>query len=230
MKGRMIMGKKKYILVIDVEGTSHGFVYDVGFAVADLQGRIYETFSGIVADVVLGMREELNTAFYADKLPQYVNRIAEDKTICKDLNTIRGKVFEVMGRYQIDIVAAYNVIYDRGALDRTIYAVTEGFVTSFFPENTVFWDIWGMACESILQRKAYKSMAIENNWITEKGNIKTGAEFAYRYISKNRTFEEEHIGLDDVIIEIAIMAATIATKKKLTRTEIPSPWKLVNQK
>lgn len=224
------MGKRKYILVVDVEGTAHGFVYDVGFAVADLQGRIYETFSGVVADVIIGMREEMNTAYYVDKLPQYVNRIAEDRTVCKDLNTIRGKVFEVMGRYQIDTVAAYNVIYDRGALNRTIAMVTDGFVTSFFPENTIFWDIWGMACESILQRKAYKNSAIENGWVTEKGNIKTGAEFAYRYISDNKVFEEEHMGLDDVIIETAIMAATIATKKKLTRTEIPQPWRLVNPK
>ena len=223
------MGKRKYILVVDVEGTAHGFVYDVGFAVADLQGRIYDTFSGIVSEVVIGMPIEMATAYYVEKMPIYAEKINHGETVCVGLHTIRDKVFEVMERYGIDTVCAYNVKYDRGNLNRTISAVSNGFVTSFFPENTVFWDIWGMACETILNTKRYAMQAIENGWVSEKGNIRSGAEFAYRYISGDKVFEEEHTGLADVIIETAILAATIATHKKMTRTEISQPWKLIQK-
>lgn len=223
------MSKRKYILVVDVEGTAHGFVYDVGFAVADLQGRIYDTFSGIVSEVVIGMPIEMTTAYYVEKMPIYAEKINHGETVCVGLHTIRDKVFEVMERYGIDTVCAYNVKYDRGNLNRTISAVSNGFVTSFFPENTVFWDIWGMACETILNTKRYATQAIENGWVSEKGNIRSGAEFAYRYISGDKVFEEEHTGLADVLIETAILAATIATHKKMTRTEISQPWKLIQK-
>lgn len=223
------MSKRKYILVVDVEGTAHGFVYDVGFAVADLQGRIYDTFSGIVSEVVIGMPIEMATAYYVEKMPIYAEKINHGETVCVGLHTIRDKVFEVMERYGIDTVCAYNVKYDRGNLNRTISAVSNGFVTSFFPENTVFWDIWGMACETILNTKRYATQAIENGWVSEKGNIRSGAEFAYRYISGDKVFEEEHTGLADVLIETAILAATIATHKKMTRTEISQPWKLIQK-
>ena len=217
------MAKRKYVLVVDVEGTAHGFVYDVGFAVADLQGRIYNTFSGIVSEVVMA------TAHYVKKMPIYAEKINHGETVCIGLHSIREKVFEVMERYGINTVCAYNVKYDRGNLNRTISIISNGFVTSFFPENTVFWDIWGMACETILKTRRYATHAIENGWVSDSGNIRSGAEFAYRYISGDKVFEEEHTGLADVIIETAILAATIATHKKMTRTEISQPWRLIQK-
>ncbi len=223
------MAKKKFVLVVDVEGTSHGYVYDVGFAVADLYGNVYDTFSGIVSEVIIGMPAEMATAHYVKKMPIYVEKINHGETVCIGLHSIRDKVFEVMERYGINTVCAYHVKYDRDNLNRTISIVSNGFVTSFFPENTIFWDIWGMACETILKTKRYATQAIENGWVSNSGNIRSGAEFAYRYISGNEVFEEEHTGLADVLIETAILAATIATHKKMTRTEIPQPWRLIQK-
>lgn len=223
------MAKKKMVLVVDVEGTSHGYVYDVGFAVTDLYGNVYDTFSGMVSEVVIGMPVEMATAYYVKKMPVYVHRLNRGDTICIGLNTIREKVFEVMKQYDIDTVCAYNIMYDRRALNRTITTISNGFVDTFFPEGTIFWDIWGMACETILRTKRYATQAIENGWVSEKGNIKSSAEYAYRYISGEDTFEEEHTGLADVLIETAILAATIKTHKKMTRTEIPCPWRLIQK-
>ena len=221
------MAKKKFVLVVDVEGSGRGFVYDVGFAVADLHGNVYDTFSGIVSETIIGMPAEMATAYYAEKLPMYAERLNRGEIVCVGLHTIREKVFEVMEQYNINTVAAYNVTYDKNALNRTIARVSNDTVTSFFPDGTVFWDIWGMACETILQRKAYKNAAIEKGWVSEKGNIRSGAEYAYRYISGDDMFEEEHTGLADVLIEVNILAATIATRKKMTRTVIPQPWRLI---
>lgn len=218
---------KKYIMVVDVEGTKHGYVYDIGYAVVDLQGNIYETYSAIVSEVFFGMHDEMSTAYYADKIPKYGKRVCNRQTVCTDIDTVRQKVFSAMERFKIKTVAAYNVKYDRNALNRTISYISDGYVTSFFPAGTIYWDIWGMACETILKRKSYTKQAIEKGWISKKGNIKSRAEYAYKYLSGNDEFEEDHTGLEDVLIETIILAATIATHKKMTRTEIPNPWKLI---
>lgn len=223
------MGKRKYVLVIDVEGTRKGFAYDIGCAICDLNGEVYASYSAIVAEVFFGKWQEMHTAYYADKIPEYGARVVNRNTQIKGIETIRYEILEMMKEYGVATVAAYNVAYDKGALNRTITDITDGYITEFFPSDITVWDIWGMACETILQRKAYKNMAVSNGWISEKGNIKSSAECAYRYISDNKAFEEEHMGLDDVLIEILIMAATIATKKKMKRIPIPCPWKLIQE-
>ncbi len=60
------------------------------------------------------------------------------------------------------------------------------------------------------------------------GNIKTGAEFCYRYTSQNPDFIEDHTALSDAIIETQILAACFAMKKRIPYGKINAqPWRLV---
>ena len=54
----------------------------------------------------------------------------------------------------------------------------------------------------------------------------TNAECAYRYISKDYTFEERHIGIFDVEIECQILAKCVAQKKKHESGILSHPWRL----
>ena len=59
-------------LMIDTETTNNiddPIVYDIGFAVVDRTGKVYETHSYAIADVILD-DEMMSTAYYAEKLPQ----------------------------------------------------------------------------------------------------------------------------------------------------------------
>ena len=59
--------------VIDTETTNSlddPLCYDIGFAVVDNYGNVYETYSYVVADIFLD-KELMKSAYFADKIPQY---------------------------------------------------------------------------------------------------------------------------------------------------------------
>ena len=70
----MPLFKKKYILVVDVETANSlddPIVYDIGWAIIDMKGRIYEEGSYMIAEAFCDSRISLDTAYYANKLPGY---------------------------------------------------------------------------------------------------------------------------------------------------------------
>ena len=64
----------KYLLVVDIETANileDAIAYDIGFAVTDKRGNIYETGSYMIADMFFDYPDLLDTAYYKEKLPQY---------------------------------------------------------------------------------------------------------------------------------------------------------------
>ena len=64
--------EKRYI-VLDTETTNSlddPIAYDIGFAVIDEYGTVYETHSYVIADVFLD-KDLMASAYFADKIPQY---------------------------------------------------------------------------------------------------------------------------------------------------------------
>ena len=66
--------------------------------------------------------------------------------------------------------------------------------------------------------------------ISEANNISTSAENAYRYIKKLIDFKESHTGLEDVQIEIEIMAYCFRQHKKMESCINSSCWRKVQRK
>ena len=67
------MEKKKF-LVLDVETANDvncPLVYDLGFAVCDKYGKIYEKQSMLIYEIYRGERELMNSCYYANKIPEY---------------------------------------------------------------------------------------------------------------------------------------------------------------
>ena len=63
--------KKKKFLVLDVETANDvncPLVYDLGFAVCDKYGKIYEKQSMLIYEIYRGERELMNSCYYANKL------------------------------------------------------------------------------------------------------------------------------------------------------------------
>lgn len=222
------MGNKKMVAVVDVEATKYMHVYDIGVAITDLYGNIVETYSAVVEDVFCGMGAEMQSAYYAGKIPQYIAEIEDGKRQLKKFCTIRTEVLSLLKQYHVKSVYAYNMTYDKNALDKTVSLLSNGFVTSFF-ENVKYCCIWRMSTETFLQKKDYTKQAIANGWISESGNIKSSAECAYRYISGDKVFEEEHTGLADVLIEIQILCKARQAHKKIPTEPNNQCWKKVQK-
>ena len=71
----------KYI-ILDTETANdidNAIAYDIGFAVADRKGNIYEKHSLMVAEMFFHNVDLLNTAYYAEKLPSYWKDYAKGK-------------------------------------------------------------------------------------------------------------------------------------------------------
>lgn len=212
--------RRKYVLVLDIETANiaeDALAYDVGFAVADKKGNIYETHSYMVAEMFLDNYNKplMNTAYYAEKIPQYWEDYKMGKRKLASILTIRRIVQQVMKKYCITDVFAYNANFDKSGLDRTVRYLTKSNVRFFFPCGTEIHCIWNMATQVICQQKTYFEKAIAHNWISEKGNLQTSAEVVFAYISGNPDFQEEHTGLEDVTIETKIMAKCFAQHKKM---------------
>lgn len=212
--------RRKYVLVLDIETaniTEDALAYDVGFAVADKKGNIYETHSYMVAEMFLDNYNKplMDTAYYANKLPKYWEDYKSGKRKLAKILTIRNIVRQVMEKYRITDVFAYNANFDKSGLDRTIRYLTKSKVRFFFPYGTKIHCIWHMATQVICQQKTYFEKAIAYQWISAKGNLQTSAELVFAYISGNPDFKEEHTGLEDVTIEVKIMAKCFAQHKKM---------------
>lgn len=220
----MIDRRIHYYLVIDVETANtleQPFVYDIGGCVTDKQGRIYETFSFVIRDIFVYERALMQTAYYAEKIPEYVFDIKENKRIMIDFYNARMYILNLMRKYNITDVAAYNAHFDRNALDITQRWLTKSKYRYFFPYGTNFICIWNMACQTICQRITYKEFCERNNLTSNrKGtpnakNYSTSAETVYKYLINNPSFEEEHKGYDDVIIETEIMKRCFKSHKAM---------------
>ena len=134
-----------------------------------------------------------------------------------------------MNKYNVKKVGAYNMGFDKRALNNVMRYTTKSFCRWFFPFGTEFFCIWHLAAQTLLQQKTFFKMAEKNDWFSEKGNLLTNAEVTYNYINKMSDFKENHTGLEDVRIEIEIMAHCFKQHKKMNTNMNPSCWRLVQK-
>lgn len=219
----------KYKLVVDIETANiieDAIAYDIGFAVTDKKGKIYETYSYMVSEMFFDNKDLLDTAYYSEKLPQYWEDYKNGKREIASILTIRNKIRQLIKTYKIRDVFAYNAFFDSVGLNKTIRYLTKSKIRYFFPRGIKFHCIWHMACQTIFQQKTFPKVAILNDWISESGNVKTSAEIAHRYITKDNSFEESHTGLEDVLIETQIMAKCYAQHKKMKTNINRGCWRI----
>ena len=221
-----LMTKKEYKLVIDTEtlgGFHQPIAYDVGGAVTDRNGHIYETFHFAVKETI-GNVKRMNTAYYADKYPEYLERLYNHEMVLAPFADICEHINALIDKYAIQTLAAYNLQFDLRAMKYTALEIlgTEEWTRADLKPLC----IWCAACE-ILYTAKFCKVARENGWTTEKGNICTNAEVGFRYISQNWEFLEEHRGLDDVLVEVQILTAVYRKHKRFSGEPKAFPFRQV---
>lgn len=227
------MRTKEYFLVIDTETCNtieQPLPYDIGYAICDREGNIFEERSFVVAETFLDLSETMKSAYFAEKIPNYWNDIKNGTRIIKPLWKIRKQVFEDMKKYNVKKVGAYNMGFDKRALNNVMRYASKSWCRWFFPFGTEFFCIWSMACQTLLNTKSYIDFATRNGLESEKGNILTSAESCYKFLKNNIDFVESHTGLEDVKIEVEIMARCFKTHKKMDKKINTACWRLPQRK
>lgn len=225
--------KKEMLLVIDTEtcnSVEEPLPYDIGYAICDRDGKIYLKRSFIVAETFLDMQDVMRSAYYANKIPAYWEDIKSGKRIIKSIVNIRKIICEDMKAYSIKKVGAYNMSFDKRALNNVLRYATKSRLRWFFPFGTEYFCIWNMACNVLLNTRTYIRFAEKNNLVSEKDNILTSAEATYRFLIDDINFIESHTGLEDVEIEVAIMAKCYKTHKKLDTKINSCCWRIPQKK
>ena len=211
---------KHYYLIIDTETANtvkDPLTYDIGFAIIDRNGTIYETYSFIVRDVFYNMSDIMQTSYYNKKIPQYVNDIQNGSRVVLNFMQIWWFIRQLCSKYPIKAIIAHNAPFDVRALNTTIRYLTKSKYRYFFPYKVEIWDTLRMARQIIGTQKRYKKFCEKNGYICGNGRVRLTAEILYRYIINDINFVESHTGLEDVLIEKEIFVKCIRAKKKMEK-------------
>lgn len=203
----------------DFDGVSpqNMFVYDCGWAIVDKRGTVYKTRSFINADIFLGEKSLMKSAYYAEKIPAYWEDIKNGSRILTSFYNIRKTLLEDIKEWNVKEVYAHNMRFDYGTLNTTQRWLTKSQYRYFFPKNVVICDTLKMSRDVIAKMPTYKKFCMENGYVTKNNQLRLTAEVIYRFITKDNDFIESHTGLEDVMIEKEILAYCFKQHKKMRR-------------
>lgn len=227
------MAKKKFYLIVDTETAGNlqsPLPYDIGYKIVDRKGNVYAEKAFVVNEVFYGLEVLMQSCYFADKIPSYHEQIRKGEKIAKSGFDIAREMYADIKEYGVTVVGAYNMAFDLRALNNLCKFLTQGTKENWFPkEIEEFICIWHMATQTICSKVSYIKTAIEQGWVSEKGNIQTSAEVVYRYITQQFNFVEEHKGLEDVEIEVDILVKVFSMKVKVTQSINTSCWQIPQQ-
>ena len=218
-----------YILVCDTEtantfrkengqlDTSSVLVYDCGWCVMDTAGTIYKEQSFVNSDIFVGEKELMQSAYYAKKIPQYVEDLRAGKRKMATTYEIRKAMLDDLKAYGIKEIVAHNARFDYNALNTLQRWTTKSKYRYWFPYGVEIWDTMKMARDVIHKMPTYRKFCEENGYLTKNGSLSTTAENLYKFISKNADFKENHTGLEDVQIEREIFLYCKKQHKKMRK-------------
>lgn len=197
----------EHYIVIDVETTNSlddPLCYDVGFAVIDDRGKVFEAFSFVVKEIFLDS-DLMSVAHFADKIPAYWQDIWSGKRRLVNFTEIVFTFRRMCAKYGIYRACAHNARFDNRALNYTQRYLTGSKYRYFFPYGTEIWDTLKMSREVLAQDIDYRTFCTVNGYITKRNQIRFTAEIIYRFLAQENNFQEEHTGLADVLIEKDIL-------------------------
>lgn len=216
--------RKSYFITFDTETANSlecPLMYDLGFAVHDKQGNIYETYSLVIADVYCNEKAIMQSAYYSRKLPQYEEDLKTGKRKLVSVETAKQILSETAKKYNIKAVIAHNARFDYRSTATTIRYITKSKNRYFLPYEVPLWDTLEMAKSVIKDKPTYRDFCERNGYLTKNGQVRLTAEILYQFISGEENFIEQHQGLEDVLIEKEIFQYCVRQHKKMRR----SPWK-----
>ena len=220
----MIDHRRNYYLTIDTETANdmdYPMMYDIGGAIHDKHGKVYETFSLIIYETFCADRALFDTAYYAEKRPMYEEQIRHGDRKIVTIFTARKIVRDLCKKYNVKAIIAHNASFDYRAVNTTIRYITKSETRYFLPYGIPVWDTLKMAEDTICKQKSYIHFCEKNDYLRKNGKPRATAEILYRYMIDDNDFIESHTGLEDVLIEKEIFVRCMRQHKPMRK----SPWK-----
>lgn len=202
--------------------TSSGQVYDLGGQVLNVEsGIVLDKFDLVNEDVFFGMPEAMNEAYFADKIPQYLDEMRDATRKIVDTWGMWKTVIEMCEKYNVQAIVAHNAWFDVKTLNSTIRYQTKSKKRYFLPYGVPIMDTMRMAEKVICNTKEYIDFCVTNNYMTNHSTPRPRktAEILWRFLTGNNEFEEQHTGLEDVKIESEIFMECLRRGYPLPQAE-----------
>lgn len=203
-----MMNTNEYVVILDTETANSlddPLCYDVGFAVVNpFSGEVVESHSFVVAEIFLD-EELMETAYFANKIPLYEQALRNGEKRMARFNTIRKVLADTCRKYGVSKIFAHNMRFDYRSCNTTQRWLTSSKYRYFFPYGIEVWDTLKMARSILKNDEQYGEFCYANDFLTKNGQRRYTAEIIFRFLVGDVTFEEEHMGIEDVMIEKEIL-------------------------
>lgn len=196
------------IIVLDTEtiNLEKQFVYDLGYTIADGDGNVIAKKSYIISQVY-DNKELFATGYYSNKMPLYEQRLESGYSKKVGWGHAMRFLASDIKKYKVTDIYAYNSKFDAKAF---------AFMCAWFnivnPLGAIeIKDIMDFI-KPITDTSDYQEFCRSNGFMTKhrRPRPQMKAETLYRYLTKNKDYEEEHTGLEDSLIELAILMTALA--------------------
>lgn len=191
------------VMMIDTETANDidcPIVYDCGYQIFNMNGDVLCERSFVNADVFLDA-ELMESAYFADKIPQYWREIKNGIRVLKSWFNIKRQIAMDCKKFGVTIACAHNAAFDNRALNTTQRYITTSKNRYFLPFGVEWWDTLKMARSILKNNEDFGEFCYNNDFLTKNGCRRYTAEIIYRWLTGNTDFEESHTGLEDVKIE-----------------------------
>lgn len=198
---------------------TQSLVYDIGWIITDKRGTIYKTRSFIIYETFVEMKDVMTSAYYSNKIPKYWDEIKEGKRKLVSFWTVWKTLKQDLEEFGVKAVFAHNASFDVRALNNTLRYLSGSKFRFFFPYGVEIWDTLKMSRDIFGKQKTYVKFCHKYGYMTNHKvpQCRFTAEILYRYISGTNDFIEAHTGLEDVLIETAILAYCFRQHKKMSK-------------
>ena len=193
--------------------------YDFGFKVIDSKGNSYEDHSYVNSDIFLDEFKLMQSAYYCDKIPDYIRDLVNGTRQLKTSYEIRTIFCDLIKKYDCQFVVAHNARFDYRACNNIQRWTTKSKYRYFFPKDIEIWDTLKMARDVLLKMPTYIQFCEDNGFMTKHRTPQPQltAEVIYRFITNDIDFVEEHKGFEDVEIETEIFKYLVRQHKPMRK-------------
>lgn len=192
------------VMMLDTETTNDiecPLCYDVGYQIfEDETGLVLAENSMVNADIFCD-KELMESAFFADKIPQYWEEIKMGARELMNWYKIKSRLYEAYTLYNCQAVCAHNARFDYRSLHTTQRYITSSKFRYVLPWGAEWLDTLKMARSVLKDDEQYRKFCEENGYLTATNQSKMTAEVLYRYITGKNDFDESHTALEDARIE-----------------------------
>ena len=237
MKTRLQDKRVKKYLVLDTETTTpikmEGFtrnqlVFDIGYQIVDKKGNVFLERSYVIEEIFYN-EDYMRNAYFWEKYPQYLEGIKTGKYKVIKWFDMLVEIHNLLIECNVSVVGAYNLAFDLNTIDYTNRTLRNKPCKIFDKVEKLC--IMGMSVETLCQQKTFQKLAMREGWISESGKfLSTKAETVYKYVANQMDYKEEHTGLEDVKIEVELMALCFRQHKKMSKGIVHNAYKKVDIK